>query len=239
MTQHFFTADTHFGHGNIIKYCHRPFLTGDDRAHLVKCGGVWHRGTWRDAKTDNYRLSDESVEMMDNAMIGHINSLVGKDDILWHLGDFAMAPKSAKARSNYYQRCRAYRDRINCRAINIVWGNHDRPELIRDLFEKADKFFDIKINAQRLILCHYAMVVWPGSHRRSWQLYGHSHGGLETFLDNALPGHRSLDVGVDNAYKLTGRYRPLTFAEIADQLSKRLGLSIHNSVRTDTTDEED
>ena len=30
--QVWFTADTHFGHGNIIKYCQRPFLSPEEFA---------------------------------------------------------------------------------------------------------------------------------------------------------------------------------------------------------------
>ena len=30
--QVWFTADTHFGHGNIIKYCQRPFMSREETA---------------------------------------------------------------------------------------------------------------------------------------------------------------------------------------------------------------
>ena len=53
----FFTADTHWGHRNIIRYCQRPFA---------------------------------DVEEMNEALITNWNSTVGKDDIVFHLGDFAM-----------------------------------------------------------------------------------------------------------------------------------------------------
>lgn len=55
-----FTADTHFGHKNIIKYCDRPF---------------------------------DSIENMDQTIIGAINNNVQPNDILWHLGDFCFAPR--------------------------------------------------------------------------------------------------------------------------------------------------
>ena len=53
----FFTADTHWGHRNIIRYCQRPFA---------------------------------DVDEMNEALITNWNSTVGKDDIVFHLGDFAM-----------------------------------------------------------------------------------------------------------------------------------------------------
>ena len=46
------------------------------------------------------------------------------------------------------------------------------------------------VDGQQLVLCHYAMRVWPGQHQGAIQLYGHSHGNL--------PGTAtSCDVGVD------------------------------------------
>jgi calcineurin-like phosphoesterase family protein len=48
-----FTADTHFGHGNIIRYCSRPFASADEmdetmianwNARVGKHDIVWHLG---------------------------------------------------------------------------------------------------------------------------------------------------------------------------------------------------
>jgi calcineurin-like phosphoesterase family protein len=49
----FFTADTHFGHANIIRYCARPFMTAEDmdvalvnnwNARVKPTDVVWHLG---------------------------------------------------------------------------------------------------------------------------------------------------------------------------------------------------
>ena len=206
MRRIFFTSDTHFGHGNIIKYCHRPFLT-DLEQELLK------------GHTDR-RISAEAVKRMDAVLIDQINALVGPDDVLWHLGDWSYA-----IRGNYYAACRAYRDRIACRTIHIVWGNHDRP-LIRDLFQEAHEQAVIQVDGQKIVLNHYAMAVWPGNHRGVWHLYGHSHSTAEAWLDGHMPGRRSFDVGVDNAARLLGKYRPWSFEEIAARMRDRPGFAL-------------
>ena len=77
----FFTADTHWGHRNIIRYCQRPFA---------------------------------DVDEMNEALITNWNSTIGKDDIVFHLGDFAMGGSA--------EWCRLL-ERLNGR-IYLILGNH-------------------------------------------------------------------------------------------------------------------
>ena len=70
------------------------------------------------------------------------------------------------------------------------------------------------------------MAVWPGSHHGAWHLYGHSHATAEPWLDAHMPGRRAFDVGVDNAARLLGAYRPWAFEEIEDRMRDRSGFAM-------------
>jgi calcineurin-like phosphoesterase family protein len=227
MSKVFFTADTHFGHGNIIKYCHRPFLKEIDKKALEESGGKWHDGMWKGEFASRWRMSRDAVDMMNDHLTDQINEVVGVDDTLWHLGDFAFARKD-----DYYRKCRFYRDRIKCQNVNIIWGNHDTPTcdepgdddyVIRDLFNKAHHLQRIKVTGANIILCHYAMAVWNKSHRKNWHLYGHSHSTIESALDRHFEGRRSMDVGVDNAKLVLGEYKPFSMEDLQRIMSKRDG----------------
>ena len=234
MSKVFFTSDTHFGHGNIIKYCARnEFLSEIDKLELDKQGGKWHDGDWKGDRASKWRISKESVETMDEAIISNLNKIVGKDDILWHLGDFCFGPKN-----HYYQVAKNYRDRIKCRTVNFVFGNHDHRN-IRDLFNESYDLFETNINNQKVVLCHYAMAVWDKSHRGSWQLYGHSHSNLEEWMGKIMPGRRSIDVGIDNAKKVLGDYRPFSFEDLQRLIGNNTGFSSdHHGMRTGPTEED-
>lgn len=223
----FFTSDTHFGHGNIIKYSKRPFLGPLDKEELERIGGSWHNGDWKGRNSSQWRMSKEAIELMDNSILDEINNIVGENDILWHLGDFAMPGRE----HNYRYRCQYYRDRIKCKTVNIVWGNHDDRK-IRDLFNES---YDLKsINSptgsHKIIMCHYAMAVWDGSHRGNVHLYGHSHSEAEPWLERTMIGRKSVDVGVDNAAKLLGAYRPWTMEEIDKHMASRGGFAFDHHV---------
>lgn len=162
----------------------------------------------------SHRDFNNQVEAMDEELLKQINLHVKENDVLWHLGDFSMYSHKDY---NYYKKCQRYRDRINCRYVNIVWGNHDHTT-IRDLFNEAHHLKELKLpSTPPIVLCHYAMAVWNKSHRGSIHLYGHSHSEAEPWLDQNMPNRRSLDVGVDNAFKILGSYRPWSLNEILNR----------------------
>lgn len=224
MSKVFFTSDTHGYHGNIIKYCGRPFLSSADAQALADHGGKWHDGSWKGTRSSNWQITKEAIEMMNDELIKNINDMVGVHDILWHLGDFVFGSKH-----NYYQNAKQFRNRIKCRNVNLIWGNHDERS-IQDLFSYTYDLTDIKVNGQKIILCHYAMAVWDSSHRGAWQLYGHSHSAAEPWMDKNMVGRRSFDVGIDNAKKVLGAYRPWSFDEIKSIMDKREGFSMDHHI---------
>jgi calcineurin-like phosphoesterase family protein len=142
------------------------------------------------------------VAEMDREIIERLNGAVAERDHLYFLGDFCRSGKDAFA----------YRERIRCKKIFFVEGNHDiGTRKIATEFRWWKQLAEVKINGQLVVLCHYAMRVWHHSFRGSWHLYGHSHGRLP---DD--PAALSMDVGVDAHY-----FRPWRFDEIAARMNEK------------------
>ena len=68
----------------------------------------------------------------------------------------------------------------------------------------------------RFFCSHYAHRIWNQSHHGVMHLYGHSHSTLEHDQWG-----KSMDVGIDNAIKLLGEYRPFNILEVYDILKVR------------------
>ncbi|MFH5804052.1 metallophosphoesterase family protein [Alienimonas sp. DA493] len=166
----FFTADTHFGHANIVKHCDRPF---------------------------------EDVAAMDEVLIRNWNAVVGPRDVVYHLGDFAFRARRAP---------REYLARLHG-TVHLIRGNHDAETLkdCPDAFASLSDLKEIKVDRQRITLCHYAMRTWNKSHRGAWHLYGHTHGNLP---DD--PESLSLDVGVD-----CHAFAPVPFERVAELMAAK------------------
>ena len=190
----FFTADTHFGHGNILKYCNRPFLNEQEQkllagAVIAKQRGESHPGLDR----PGFKVSRESIELNDNTIINNINSVVGRDDVLWHLGDFAFAD---------YRGARNYRDRIVCQNVYLIWGNHDKP-YIRDLFTECYKTCLQQFDDKQVMMDHYPDDLVTQTDKNILYLHGHVHAGIRR-TPAFFPAYDNLpicDVGVDGLDK--------------------------------------
>lgn len=139
----------------------------------------------------------ENVREMDGALVASWNAIVGPDDDVWHLGDFAY--RGTKSPGDYLNRLTGRK--------HLIAGNHDSEESATDPgWASVQQMAEVVVESTRLVLCHYGLRVWPRHHHGSLHLYGHSHG--------ALPGDRqSCDVGVD-----VSGYRPVSLTEIRRNL---------------------
>lgn len=150
----------------------------------------------------------ESVEQMDADIIDNLNRFVQPDDKLYIIGDFAMGG---------HNKIPDYRRRIACQEIHIVLGNHDSHiRKYADLFASISESKTIFVDKQGIYLHHYSCRVWEGSHKGFMHAYGHSHGSIEH-----SPCGKSMDVGIDNAFKIFGAYRPFHAQEFMHLMNKR------------------
>ncbi len=145
-----------------------------------------------------------SVEEMDEQMIQRWNDIVVPGDIVYHLGDFAFY-SDRKRIEEVLTRLKGQK--------HLIMGNHDEKRAAQgnSHWASVGHYKRIKVDGQRVILLHYAMKVWHGSHRGAWQLYGHSHGSLKEDFKS-----KQFDVGVD-----CWNYTPISYEKVAEEMGKR------------------
>jgi calcineurin-like phosphoesterase family protein len=144
-----------------------------------------------------------SLEEMDETLIARWNAVVGEDDEVYHLGDFASLDREGAG---------ATVDRLNGR-MHLILGNNDDADAITRTrrFATVAEMRELTLEGQRIFLCHYPMRDWPNAWRGAWHLFGHVHGRLDR-----EPLGLSLDVGVDSH-----GYAPVAFAAIAPTMAAR------------------
>ena len=140
-----------------------------------------------------------SIDIHDAALIANWNAVVGPDDEVWHLGDFANGASR--------ERCRAIFDALAGRK-HLIRGNHDTNRVLELPWDEPP-VDSLRVTRRapdgsdlRLFLAHYPHRSWPGVWRGARHLYGHVHGKL-------VDTRRSCDVGVD-----AWDDRPVSLAEV-------------------------
>lgn len=172
----------------------------------------WHflhrniSGPGRSVWSSGYRNFEDEYKMT-NVIIDTINKYVKEEDTLYFLGDLCFKD---------HRKIPDLLSRIVCKHIHACRGNHDNHlNKYRSLFTSLEDtlLFSDK-DGHSIFMSHYSHRVWIGSHKGFIHLYGHSH--------DTIPDYgKSMDVGVDVAYRLFGEYRPFSLEEILKIMNKK------------------
>ena len=175
MSNIWITADTHFNHVNICG----PKISN------------WESG---------YRNFD-TLYQMNGTIIDNINSLVKEDDVLYHLGDFAMGQRKYVA---------DLRNKLQCKTIHLIRGNHDNVKRIPEgTFASIEHYCEVRVGKLLVCMSHYPFASWNEVGRGSIQLHGHCHGSYEA-------RGRQLDVGMDCHV-----FHPLALEDIVKDMKEK------------------
>lgn len=171
----------------------------------------WHFGHANIAgkSTSNWKegyRDFNSLHEMNKCLTDTTNKYVKKEDILYYLGDFAFGG---------HTNIPSYRHSLACDTIHLCKGNHDHHiDKYANLFTSIQDVMYLKYPPIEIFMSHYSHRVWLGSHKGHIHLYGHSH--------DSIPDHgKSMDVGVDVAYRMYGEYRPFSIEEIMQIMNKK------------------
>jgi len=183
------TSDTHYSHKNI-------------------CRGVTNWRT-KDGKIPIESTRDfNTIEDMNSVIVDNINSKIGPDDTLIHLGDFSFGG---------FDKIGQFLDRLVCKNIHIVLGNHDHHiknnrENIHDRFLSIQNYLEVNIGGADFVLSHYPLCSWNQLSKGAIQLHGHVHLPTNKKWGNG----KRLDVGVDG-----NNYQPYKLTEIVHMMDRR------------------
>lgn len=204
MNDTFFTSDEHYGHRNAL------IGWGNEKA----------------------ARPFDSLEDMTEGLIDRHNAVVKRGDKTYHIGDMFWRTFGLGNAVNVMRR-------LNGQHF-YIWGNHEElmqdkeSEALRNHFvwlrERSKIRPDDTLAPHGIILDHFAGRVWDGSHKGTFQLFGHSHGALDTYEHYLL----SFDVGVDS-----NNYTPVSLEDVAQRMAARKELkAYHNRLKEMATNTE-
>ncbi len=204
----------------VLENNQKLFFTSDTHyAHSNICSATTK---WEGAS--NMTREFNSLEHMNTTLVNNINNMVGEDDILIHLGDFSFGG---------FDKIQEFRDRILCKNIHLVLGNHDHhiernKEGVQKLFSSVHNYLRLEVRRQltksmmekfTFVCMHYPIASWHDMNNGVIHLHGHVH----------LPSHlriaegKAMDVGVDG-----NNLEPVSLGQIhmimKDQPIKKLAL---------------
>lgn len=163
----------------------------------------------------------ETVEEMDKALINNWNSVVGKNDIVFDLGDFASNNK-----------WKYILNQLNGHHY-LILGNHDVSRYPGDktmeLFERVEHQMIVKIDDRYVYLNHYPYLCyggsWRGPENAVYALHTHllkteNSGKDFERMSNTFP--YQYDVGVD-----FNNYKPISWEKVCEKITFQVNNNVN------------
>jgi len=157
------------------------------------------------------------IRTMNNKMIHNWNNVVNKNDEIYILGDFMYRGSAREANEIL--------SRLNGKKY-LIKGNHEKyleeQYFNYKAYEWVKDYYVLNAEGLKIILFHYPILQWDGSHHGSIYLYGHIHNGYKKYPEFGqkikLLGPRAINVGVD-----VNNFYPVSIYEIKERvLSKEV-----------------
>ena len=165
-----------------------------------------------------------SIEEHDKTLIQNWNNVVGQDDTVFHLGDFAYG--NSQFVSNIIKQ-------LNGNII-LIKGNHDLRNMNPTLYSMfSDVVYQarILIDKQTIYLNHFPFLCFEHGainlykDNYSIQLFGHVHSGPLTSSEDVnrlnILFPTQYDVGVDN-----NNYTPISWTDIKNKIKQQIDKSL-------------
>ena len=110
------------------------FTSDSHYNHKNKCRGI---SQWENLE---YTRDFKDIVEMNDAIVNRINDNIGENDIMFHLGDWSFGGK---------QKVVEFRERIKCKNIVLILGNHDThiraDKDLQSLFKHIADYEELKI----------------------------------------------------------------------------------------------
>lgn len=200
ITNVFFTSDCHFGHKNVLNFCHRPYKDVKDMEKALIAN-------W-------------------NAKVTNTDIVFVQGDFMWFdsAHEFNRIVKKLNGMTIYFISGNHDNFGVSGRLVSECPENKHRVHFIGDIARVFIKFGrgDVRIPALgkdqvELTLSHYPLTTWVHREQGVPNLFGHIHSGPyvdhEVDTDILLYRGQHWDVGVDN-----NNYAPIELVDVFGKL---------------------
>lgn len=153
----FWTSDTHGDHGNVIRYCDRPFAVDYLRGPLKRPSEVLGRPVSEVPYEELKSSVLVDVDAMNRTIKDRWNSVVGPRDIVFHLGDVHLGKRPM---------LKEFVSKLNGYKI-LVRGNHDRSReaMLESGFDEVHEEYTLEVPGTGVyVFMHHQPVargLWP------------------------------------------------------------------------------